>query len=273
MPGSAAKLADDFPRLAVLFGGVRFHQAGRAPLVPERQCRRLPADSGGHGTGAAKSTICCTAPRSMNTPFYPVLRLFCWHCGSGFAPPTARNKAQDHPVSTWPSAACAWRWWPAAARRWCFFAVLALPISGRAISPKSGCAAAPGRGEAVAFLLPVVLVAVGLMWYNAARFGSPFDFGANYNLTSNDMTRRGFAVGRIAPAVVTFLAGIPGVQTVFPYITATKMQTNYMGLTITSCTTAARSPACRCCGDWPRCRWPAAVWTLAATCAPPCGSH
>ena len=78
-----------------------------------------------------------------------------------------------------------------------------------------------------------MLVAVGLMWYNAARFGSPFDFGANYNLTSNDMTRRGFAVGRIAPAVVTFLAGIPGVQTVFPYITATKMQTNYMGLTIT----------------------------------------
>ena len=71
------------------------------------------------------------------------------------------------------------------------------------------------------------------MWYNAARFGSPFDFGANYNLTSNDMTRRGFAVGRIAPAAVTFLAGIPGVQTVFPYLTATRMQTNYMGLTIT----------------------------------------
>ena len=47
------------------------------------------------------------------------------------------------------------------------------------------------------------------------------------------MTRRGFAVGRIAPAAVTFLAGIPGVQTVFPYLTATRMQTNYMGLTIT----------------------------------------
>ena len=45
--------------------------------------------------------------------------------------------------------------------------------------------------------------------------------------------RRGFAVGRIAPAVVTFLLGIPGVQTVFPYLSATKMQTNYMGLTIT----------------------------------------
>lgn len=32
---------------------------------------------------------------------------------------------------------------------------------------------------------------------------------------------------------MTFLAGIPGVQTVFPYLTATRMQTNYMGLTIT----------------------------------------
>ena len=33
--------------------------------------------------------------------------------------------------------------------------------------------------------------------------------------------------------MLTFLFGIPGVQAVFPYLTATKMQTNYMGLTIT----------------------------------------
>ena len=113
------------------------------------------------------------------------------------------------------------------------FAVLALPILWpRYITQKRLCTR-QGAGEAATFILPVVLVAVGLMWYNAARFGSPFDFGANYNLTSNDMTRRGFAVGRIAPAVVSFLAGIPGVQTVFPYLTAAKMQTNYMGLTIT----------------------------------------
>ena len=113
------------------------------------------------------------------------------------------------------------------------FAALALPILWpRYITEKRLCTRR-GAGEAAAFILPVVLVAVGLMWYNAARFGSPFDFGANYNLTSNDMTRRGFAVGRIAPAAVTFLAGIPGVQTVFPYLTATRMQTNYMGLTIT----------------------------------------
>ena len=113
------------------------------------------------------------------------------------------------------------------------FAVLALPILWpRYITEKRLCTR-QGAGECAAFLLPVVLVAAVLMWYNAARFGSVFDFGANYNLTSNDMTRRGFAVGRIAPAVVTFLLGIPGVQTVFPYLSATKMQTNYMGLTIT----------------------------------------
>ena len=113
------------------------------------------------------------------------------------------------------------------------FAALALPILWpRYITQRRLCTR-QGAGECAAFLLPVVLVAAGLMWYNAARFGSPFDFGANYNLTSNDMTRRGFAVGRVAPAVVSFLFGIPGVQTVFPYLTATKMQTNYFGLTIT----------------------------------------
>ncbi len=113
------------------------------------------------------------------------------------------------------------------------FAALALPILWPRYITEKRLRSRAGAGEAVAFLLPVVLVAVGLMWYNAARFGSPFDFGANYNLTSNDMTGRGFAVGRIAPAVVTFLFGIPGVQAVFPYLTAARMQTNYLGLTIT----------------------------------------
>lgn len=113
------------------------------------------------------------------------------------------------------------------------FAVLALPIFWpRYIAEKRLCSRA-GVGEAVAFLVPVAAVAAVLLWYNAARFGSPFDFGATYNLTSNDMTRRGFSVGRIAPAVVTFLFGVPGFSTVFPYLSATKMSTNYMGLTIT----------------------------------------
>ena len=71
------------------------------------------------------------------------------------------------------------------------------------------------------------------MWYNAARFGSPFDFGANYNLTSNDMTHRGFRIGRMAPALFTYFLSLPVVQAVFPYLAGTKMQTNFMGMTIT----------------------------------------
>lgn len=113
------------------------------------------------------------------------------------------------------------------------FAVLALPIFWQRYVRQKRLVSRVGAGEAAAFLLPVIAVAAVLMWYNAARFGSPFDFGANYNLTSNDMTRRGFSVGRIAPAVLTFLFGVPGVSTVFPYLSATRMSTNYMGLTIT----------------------------------------
>lgn len=45
-------------------------------------------------------------------------------------------------------------------------------------------------------ILPYIIVAAGVMYYNAARFGSPFDFGANYNLTFNDMTLRGFRIDR-----------------------------------------------------------------------------
>lgn len=113
------------------------------------------------------------------------------------------------------------------------FAVLALPIFWQRYGREKRLCSRAGAGEAAAFLLPVLAVAALLMWYNAARFGSPFDFGANYNLTSNDMTRRGFSVGRIAPAVITFLLGVPAVSTVFPYLSATRMSTNYMGLTIT----------------------------------------
>ena len=85
------------------------------------------------------------------------------------------------------------------------FAFLAVPIFWPRYIGQKRLRSRAGAGEAAAFLLPVVLVAAGLMWYNAARFGSPFDFGANYNLTGNDMTQRGFNAVRIGPAVFTSL--------------------------------------------------------------------
>ncbi len=38
------------------------------------------------------------------------------------------------------------------------------------------------------FALPLMAGAVAVMWYNAARFGSPLDFGANYQLTVSDVS-------------------------------------------------------------------------------------
>lgn len=113
------------------------------------------------------------------------------------------------------------------------FAVLCLPIFWPQYIRQKRLRSKQGITEAIAFVLPVILVALGLMAYNAARFGSPFDFGANYNLTSNDMTHRGFRIGRMAPALFTYFLSLPVVQAVFPYLAGTKMQTNFMGMTIT----------------------------------------
>ena len=38
------------------------------------------------------------------------------------------------------------------------------------------------------FALPLIAGAAAVMWYNNARFGSPLDFGANYQLTVSDVS-------------------------------------------------------------------------------------
>ena len=112
------------------------------------------------------------------------------------------------------------------------FAVLALPIFWNRYITQGRLRSRAGVRDAVAFLLPIVLVAAGLMWYNYARFGSPFDFGANYNITGNDMTKRGFNVVRIGPAVFTSLLDPPRLKSVFPYLQEVNVQTNAVIRTI-----------------------------------------
>ncbi len=81
-------------------------------------------------------------------------------------------------------------------------------------------------------LLPYVIVAAFLMYYNAARFGSPFDFGANYNLTTNDMTHRGFHLDRIWLGAYMYLFQLPSITTSFPFITYAPADIHYQGQTI-----------------------------------------
>ena len=112
------------------------------------------------------------------------------------------------------------------------FAFLALPIFWKQYVTDRRLFTRRGAVEFALFALPVLLVAAGLMWYNYARFGSPFDFGANYNLTSNDMTKRGLSLGRVAPALHYYLFALPSLRAVFPYVCELRVSTNYIGQTI-----------------------------------------
>ena len=88
------------------------------------------------------------------------------------------------------------------------------------------------RADLIVALIPFFIVAVGLMYYNYSRFNSPIDFGANYNLTTNDMTKRGFNIARIWDGVYSYLFQIPNLSNRYPFILNTEFRTDYLGITI-----------------------------------------
>ena len=110
--------------------------------------------------------------------------------------------------------------------------LVAFPLFWRAYITKRRLFTPRGAREFACLIAPYLVVAAGLLWYNAARFGSPTNFGANYNLTVNDMTKRGFNVGRLAPALFTYFVQPPCVTGVFPYVQPAPFDTTYMGQTI-----------------------------------------
>ena len=69
------------------------------------------------------------------------------------------------------------------------------------------------------------------MLYNKARFGSPFNFGASYSLTSNDMTQRGFEWARFPFGVFAYLFQPLSVASAFPYLLTTNVMGDYQGFT------------------------------------------
>ncbi len=93
-----------------------------------------------------------------------------------------------------------------------------------------------GLCRLAALALPMAAVALPLMCYNFARFGSVFDFGANYNLCFNDMRRRGFVWDRIPLGIWAYL--FAPVKTVldFPFVEANYFNPSYLGVTITEAT-------------------------------------
>ncbi|MBQ1371768.1 MAG: hypothetical protein IIY70_02435 [Oscillospiraceae bacterium] len=82
------------------------------------------------------------------------------------------------------------------------------------------------------FALPYLAVAIPLMYYNFVRFGSPFDFGANYNVTTNDMTRRGFKLTRLPDGLFHYLFALPNLQLKFPFFHPVPFSSSCFGKTI-----------------------------------------
>ncbi len=89
-----------------------------------------------------------------------------------------------------------------------------------------------GIAELCLLAAPYIFVAAGIMYYNHIRFGSPFDFGSAYNLTTNDVTHRGFVPERIGLGIYTYLLQPPSFTAVFPFLQKVQLSTNYAGMTI-----------------------------------------
>ena len=109
------------------------------------------------------------------------------------------------------------------------FSLLAVPMFWKEVFRTRSLFSKKGAGRTLALVLPFAAVGAGLMYYNAIRFGSPFDFGASYSMTSNDMTHRGFNFSRIFYGLWYFLMEPPRMEAAFPYLMSAAIETDYAG--------------------------------------------
>ncbi len=102
-------------------------------------------------------------------------------------------------------------------------AILALPLFWDELVRRRLFFARKGIGNTVAAFAPFIIVFIPLLAYNYIRFGSAFDFGANYNLTGFDMTIMETPL-RDAPGLLFYYLFQPFQMTaVFPFFSKTSM--------------------------------------------------
>ena len=110
------------------------------------------------------------------------------------------------------------------------FSALAIPMFWEEFKPKHNIINKKIVSDAVSICLPYLFVAAGIMYYNAVRFGSPFDFGATYSLTSNDMTKRSFNLYQALLGLWHYLVRPPVIESDFPFLQGTQISSaSYMG--------------------------------------------
>lgn len=111
-------------------------------------------------------------------------------------------------------------------------AFIAFPLFWKEIFEKRNLFSKKSVGTTVLAFVPFVVVAAGLMYYNYARFGSPFDFGANYNLTTNDMTKRTFSGELSIAGIFAYLFQPCNLGFQFPFVNGCKEDISYLGKNI-----------------------------------------
>lgn len=109
------------------------------------------------------------------------------------------------------------------------FFLLAVPLFWEEVFRKRSLFSKKGAVQTAALIVPCIVVALGLMYYNVLRFGSPADFGASYSMTSNDMTHRGFNMERILYGLWYFLLEPARLEADFPYLRSASIETDYLG--------------------------------------------
>ncbi len=98
--------------------------------------------------------------------------------------------------------------------------------------------------ETLALIIPVIPVAIAVCWYNLARFGNIFEFGATFSLTSNDMNLRGFNIDRLLRGMYCFFFQPPVTTTDFPYLISSVLEGDYMGRNLVEFTFGGFFAAC-----------------------------
>lgn len=116
------------------------------------------------------------------------------------------------------------------------FAIFPVILFRKRLLSVSFYRSAEGKKAVAVVLIPLILMGGFLMYYNFIRFGSVFDFGANYNLTTNDMRQRGWVWGRIPLGLFVYFLQPMKFTTEFPFVDTIYTGSQYMGLTISEYT-------------------------------------
>lgn len=71
--------------------------------------------------------------------------------------------------------------------------------------------------QGAAFVLPLLAGGAAIMWYNNARFDSPFDFGAAYQLTVSNVSANNVRLSAFPDMIYQYFLAIPRPRASFPF--------------------------------------------------------